>query len=97
MSKRYKLVLYGIAIVLVFFVSMQLFARPGDNCIAGCYSAVGEYCNQICNSQQSQCLWIMRLSAYCIYGWVCYNVWKVECENGKAYYYHCEVFDWQCR
>jgi hypothetical protein len=96
MSKRLLLALFGIAIIIVFIISMQLFANAGDSCTAMCLEQASNYCNGICAHYGSQCQVLGVSGKYCNGEGLCHNEWTIWCENGRKFYYHCDVWDPAC-
>jgi hypothetical protein len=97
MTKRYMGILYGIIVVFIFIVSMQLFSSSTT-----CFQYNVECGWNTCNSKCAQfyygatCRHPYLIGAYCGEGHICLNIIKGVCDNNRSFYYTCEQTDYIC-
>lgn len=85
---RLGVMVYGIVVILVFGLSLHLFARIPYDCEGlMCQSYARSHCDRECNKMGWMCMGDpMKVYGACIgvaFVPYCHSIWNLRCENGR--------------
>jgi len=88
MKNHFSVVVYGVAIIVVFCLSLHIFASNPSNCGYTARSWARNYCNTHCEDRGLWCLDAVRTYGACLGGYsepTCYSIWTCRCSDNKLY------------